>query len=76
MRAMYLRGGFGYGEVKQALFEVLEQKFGPARVRYDEYVKDRAYLERMLLDGAEKARSMGAPLMRKARKAIGVRYQR
>jgi len=76
MQSLYLRGGFGYGEVKQALFEVLERKFGPARSRYDEFVKDRAYLDRMLLEGAEKARAMGAPIMRKARKAIGVRYQR
>jgi tryptophanyl-tRNA synthetase len=76
MRNLYLRGGFGYGEVKQALFEVLEKKFGPARSRYEEFVKDRAGLERMLLEGAEKARAMGAPIMRKARKAIGVRFQR
>ena len=76
MRALYLRGGFGYGEVKQALFDVLERKFGPARSRYEEFVKDRDGLERMLLDGAEKARAMGAPLMRKARKAVGVRSQR
>jgi tryptophanyl-tRNA synthetase len=76
MRQRYLTGGFGYGEVKQALFEVLEARFGAARQRYEAYVKDRAYLEKMLLEGAEKARAMGAPLMRKVRKAVGVRYNR
>ena len=76
MRQKYARGGFGYGEVKQELFEVLERTFGEARVRYDAVSKDRAYLEKMLLEGAERARAMGAPLMRKVRKAVGVRSNR
>lgn len=76
MRALYLRGGFGYGEVKQALFEVLERTFGEARTRYEVYSQDRAYLEKMLLEAAEKARAIGAPMMRKVRKAVGVRYNR
>lgn len=76
MRALYARGGFGYGQVKQALFEVLERNFGEARSKYDAFVKDEVYLEKMLLQGAEKARAMGAPLMYKVRKAVGVRYER
>ena len=76
MRQKYLRGGFGYGEVKQHLFEVLERKFGEARLRYEAYSKDRAFLDKMLLESGEKARSIGAPLMRKVRKAVGVRYNR
>jgi tryptophanyl-tRNA synthetase len=76
MRQLYQRGGFGYGEVKQQLVEVLERNFGPARAKYDAFVKDRAYLEKMLLEGAEKARAAGMPVMRKLRKAVGVRYNR
>ena len=76
MRQKYARGGFGYGEVKQELFEVLERTFGEARSKYDAFSKDRAYLEKMLLEGAERARAMGAPLMRKVRKAVGVRSNR
>ncbi len=76
MRQKYLRGGFGYGEVKQELFNVLERNFDAARNRYEAFSKDRAYLEKMLLDGAERARAMGAPLMRKVRKAVGVRFNR
>jgi tryptophanyl-tRNA synthetase len=76
MRQLYQRGGFGYGEVKQQLYDVLERTFGPARAKYESYVKDRPYLEKMLLEGAEKARAVGAPIMRKLRKAVGVRYNR
>lgn len=76
MRQRYLAGGFGYGEVKQELFQVLEHRFGEARTRYEGYVKDRAYLDRMLLEAADHARAIAAPLMRKVRKAVGVRYNR
>ncbi len=76
MRQRYLAGGFGYGEVKLELFQVLERRFGEARSRYDAYVKDRAYLDKMLLEAADHARAIAAPLMRKVRKAVGVRYNR
>jgi tryptophanyl-tRNA synthetase len=76
MHDLYLRGGFGYGEVKQKLFEALEATFGEARQQYDAYLQDTATLEKILLEGADKARAMGAPIMEKARKAVGVRYKR
>ena len=71
MRRKYLRGGFGYGEVKQTLYEVLERTFAAARTRYDGYLLDRLSLDRVLLAGAEKARASCAPLMRKVREAVG-----
>jgi tryptophanyl-tRNA synthetase len=73
MRQRYLRGCFGYSEVKQALFEVLERTFGEARARYETYIKDRAYLEKVMINGAEKARAIGAPMLDKVRKAVGIR---
>jgi len=36
LRAEYERGGKGYAEMKQQLFELLEETFGEARVRYNE----------------------------------------
>jgi tryptophanyl-tRNA synthetase len=73
-RGKYLRGGFGYGEVKDALFDVLERTFGPARTRYEELIQDRPYLNRVLLAGAEKARAQCSPLIRRVREAIGFGY--
>jgi tryptophanyl-tRNA synthetase len=74
MRGKYLRGGFGYGEVKAALFDVLERTFGPARTRYEELIQDRPHLSRVLSAGAEKARAQCSPLIRRAREAIGFGY--
>ena len=73
MRTRYLRGGMGYGEAKQALFDVLERTFGEARGRYEEYVKDRPFLEGILRYGAVKARAVGAPMLDNVRRAVGIR---
>ncbi len=71
MRATYLRGGFGYGEVKQALFELLERTFGEKRELYDNYLEDKDKLELTLEAGAAKARLIADPFIRKARQAVG-----
>ncbi len=76
MRKKYLAGGFGYGEVKQALFELLEERFGEAREKYDAYMRNPKQLEEVLMAGARKARIKGAKAMKRARKAVGVRYDR
>jgi tryptophanyl-tRNA synthetase len=73
MRRTYLRGDFGYGDVKQALYAVLERTFAAARTRYETLVSDRPLLDRVLLAGAVKARAAGAPILRKVREAVGIR---
>ena len=67
----YLQGGMAYSEIKGDLFELLEQIFGLARARYDEYMKDWGYLDKVLQRGAEKARKMATPLLERIRKAVG-----
>lgn len=76
MRALYLRGGFGYGEVKQQLYEELEARFSSERDSYNHFMTDRPYLDSVLLSAADKARQIGSKIMRKARKAVGVRFDR
>lgn len=71
MRKAYLRGGFGYGEVKDALFEVLERTFGERRTKYESYILDRPQLDSILREGAEKAHAIGSPFIQKARRAVG-----
>jgi tryptophanyl-tRNA synthetase len=71
VRQRYLEGGMAYSEIKGELFELLEQTFGPARGRYDEYMQDWGYLDSILQKGAEKARKMASPLLERIRKAVG-----
>jgi tryptophanyl-tRNA synthetase len=73
MRQRYLQGGFGYGEVKQAVFEALARTFGAARSRYGAWMQDREALRKVLREGAERARAIGAPRLGRTRQAIGFR---
>jgi tryptophanyl-tRNA synthetase len=75
-RQRYLHGGLAYSEIKQELFEILEDKFSSARTTYDNFIANPQELDTILLEGAGKARMIGNRLMRKVRKAVGVRYNR
>lgn len=71
VKNQYLQGGMAYSEIKGELFELLEQTFGPARARYEEYMLDWGYLDNIMQKGAEKARKMAIPLLERIRKAVG-----
>jgi tryptophanyl-tRNA synthetase len=71
VRGEYERGGKSYAEMKQQLFELLEGTFAEARVKYDELMSNRPYVNQLLLQGAERARSIARPLLNEIRKAVG-----
>ncbi len=68
----FRRGGLSYREVKQAVFDLFMQKFGPARQRRKELEKDQDYIRPILRRGAEQAREAGRPLVRQVRDAVGI----
>lgn len=68
----YRAGGTGYGEAKKRVFELFIETLGPARKRYDELEKDPAHVERVLADGAERARAVANQVMRDVRAATGL----
>jgi tryptophanyl-tRNA synthetase len=66
-------GGLGYREVKQAIFDRFMDKFGQARARRDELMKQPEYVDEILKRGVEQARAVGLPLVREVREAMGIR---
>lgn len=70
--ATWRAGGKGYGDYKKKLLEAFHTTFGPARKRREELLADPGELERILKDGADRARAEAARLMDKVRKAVGV----
>jgi tryptophanyl-tRNA synthetase len=65
-------GGLGYREVKQAIFDLYMEIFGPMRARRKELDSQPEYIDEILKQGAEKARKIAAPLLREARAAVGI----
>jgi tryptophanyl-tRNA synthetase len=72
-REQYKAGGVGYGEMKEELLAALETRFGAKRAKYDELMKDTAALDKILKDGAERARQLAGQRMDKIRKKLGLR---
>lgn len=71
MRARYL-AGIGWGEAKDQLFEYLNNYLREPRERYQALLEDPAYIESVLLKGAERARAEAAELMMRVRQAVGL----
>lgn len=66
-------GNIRWGDIKELLFEQIKEQYGPARAKYAELKADPGYVEKVLAEGAEKARAQAQPLMEKVRKATGLR---
>lgn len=72
LAAKYRAGGFGYGDAKKALLDALWTYFAPYRERREKLERDPAHVEKVLADGAARARAVLAPTLKAARKAMGI----
>lgn len=64
--------GIGWGEMKQVLFEHINQQVAPARDRYEALMQAPEHIEQQLREGAEKARAVSMPFIRELREAVGI----
>jgi len=71
MRSNYLGGNYGYGHAKQALYELIIDKFSEARYQYNALIEDKTQLDTILADGAGRARSVAQATLKRVRAASG-----
>jgi tryptophanyl-tRNA synthetase len=64
--------GQGFGTFKAALADALIALIGPIRGRLDELRRDAAELDRILAEGAARATALGAPILARAKAAVGL----
>ena len=62
----------GYGAFKTRLLEGYQATFSGPRKRYAELMNDKGELERILKQGADKARSYATPVIARVRAAVGL----
>ncbi|MCG7258755.1 MULTISPECIES: tryptophan--tRNA ligase [unclassified Corynebacterium] len=67
----YQKAGSGYGDLKKDTAEVLEAFCTPLRQRYDEYMADPAELNRILANGAGRAREIAAKTIEQVYERVG-----
>jgi tryptophanyl-tRNA synthetase len=72
MADRFRAGGYGYGEAKKELFEVLWTYFEPFRKKREELLSNLDYVHQVRKAGADKARSVAAETIKKVRELVGV----
>ena len=71
MRANYEGGNYGYGHAKQALYELILEKFATNRERYNHFMENKHEIDNALKIGAEKATLVANEVLKRVRVKIG-----
>jgi tryptophanyl-tRNA synthetase len=70
---LYRTGGIGYGEAKKRLLEKINATFAPARQKRKELEANLDHVEKVLRQGAERARTEAQQTMALVREAVGMK---
>jgi tryptophanyl-tRNA synthetase len=71
MRANYIGGNYGYGHAKQALYEVILERFKVERERYDHFMNHLSEIDEALAIGAKKASTVANSVLDRVRNTLG-----
>lgn len=71
MKANYEAGNYGYGHAKQALYELILERFEQPRERYDYYMNHLEEIDAALAKGAAKAKIVADGVLGRVRTKVG-----
>lgn len=71
LRAKYEAGNYGYGHAKQALYDLMVVKFASEREKYNYYINNLEEVDKLLLEGASKARKVAQGVLTRVREKLG-----
>jgi len=71
LRAKYEAGNYGYGHAKQALYDLMVVKFASEREKYNYYINNLEAIDKLLLEGAAKARKVAQSVLSRVREKLG-----
>lgn len=70
LKAKYLAGGFGYGHAKQALHEVMLERFKEPREQFDYYMNHPNLIEQKLDEGEQKVEPIAKQTIQRIREVF------
>jgi len=73
MRQNYLGGNYGYGQAKQALFELILQRFKKERSLFSQLMANPNEINNQLEAGEKKAAKIARQVLERVRKRLGYR---
>lgn len=71
MKTLYLAGNYGYGHAKQALYELIVNKFKKEREKYSYYMNNLPEVDKALFEGAQKAQLKAQEVLQRVRNKLG-----
>lgn len=71
MESNYKAGNYGYGHAKQALYELIVDKYATERQRFNELMANKELIESELQKGAKKARTIAKEVLGRVRTKVG-----
>jgi tryptophanyl-tRNA synthetase len=72
MEEDFRAGGFGYGDFKKRLFEIIWERFAPMRKRREELLAHPDYIDEILAGGAARAREVAEKTISRVRNSVGI----
>lgn len=73
MRQNYLKGNYGYGHAKNALLDVLMDKYGDARLKFNQLLEDKTVLDNFLDEGSARASEVANEVLKRVRGKLGLK---
>ena len=71
LRQEYLAGGMGYGHAKQALYELILERFAKERQKFNYFMEHPQEIEICLAKGADRARAIANEVLLRVRNKVG-----
>ena len=71
LKAKYLAGNYGFGHAKQALFDLITEKFKTEREKYNYYMNHPEEVDKLLFEGAGKAGKVADGVLKRVREKLG-----
>ncbi|HMB62684.1 MAG TPA: tryptophan--tRNA ligase [Eudoraea sp.] len=71
MRSNYMKGNYGYGHAKQALYELILSRFENTRTRFNYFMEHLNEVDDALAHGAEKAKKVADDVLERVRTKVG-----
>ncbi len=68
----YQKGGMGWGEAKEILFQKINSHLLPIREKYHELMENKEEIEKVLIEGGEKARKIAKEKIKILKEEVGL----
>ena len=71
LKRKYEEGGYGYGEAKKELFELIMKKYSNERNKFNYYISNENIVNNILAEGAARAKITANIVLERVRKKLG-----